>query len=103
MLDSWTKERKEALLDPMEKVLKQGTKATKKTYHIYKGRIVSQSEDTDHMARLRAAELIAQVTGIKQSPDKPTVNIQVNVVTPDWAKGEESITVRQIPDEGGGG
>ncbi len=77
--------QKRLLLNELGDTIRKGMQASKTTYITHQGQVKSTMIDIDHMARLRASELAAQVIGLRQAEKQPIVTVQVNVVTPDWA------------------
>ncbi len=81
----WTDERKKKLVDGMEKAIHHGLKATKVDRITHKGEVMSEHDDIDHMARLRAAELVGQVTGLRQQTKEVQPVVNITIQTPSWA------------------
>ena len=81
----WTDKRKQKLVDGMEKAIHHGLKATKVDRVTHKGEVMSEHDDIDHMARLRAAELVGQVTGLRQQTKEVQPVVHITIQTPSWA------------------
>lgn len=80
-----TLDHKKVLVDELEHTIHAGMQAMKTQRLAYKGKVVETHNDVDHMARLRSAELAAQVTGLRTMTKDPKVIVQANIITPSWA------------------
>jgi len=84
-LYGWTLARRKKLVDSLETVLHEGMQATKHARITHKGKVKAEYEDADHMARLRAAELAGQVTGLRQQTKEVQPVVHLTIQTPLWA------------------
>ena len=84
-LYGWTLARKKKLVDSLETVLHEGMQAVKHARITHKGEVCEEYEDADHMARLRAAELAGQVTGLRQQTKEVQPIVHIAIQTPAWA------------------
>jgi len=72
------------LLKKAFETAEQLLEAEKTVFASYQGRLTDEKQVADLTARARAVEQAQSLAGLAQSKEA-TVNVQVNVVVPDWA------------------
>jgi len=84
-LYGWTLARRKKLVDSLETVLHEGMQAVKHARITHQGEVTEEYEDVDYMARLRSAELVSRVTGLRASNKEAQRVAQNTIKPPAWA------------------
>ena len=98
-LFGWTLERKQKLVDSLETVLHEGMQAVKHARITHQGKVTEEYEYVDYMARLRSAELVSRVTGLRAGSKEAQSVAQITIKPPAWAcqKSPETIPSEAKP------
>jgi len=83
------------LLKECFRVAEESLQAMKIDRASFRGKFLDSKKSIDYASRLRAIEAATNIAGIAKGKE-PTVQVQVNVVTPDWAMATSNNTGRVI-------
>ena len=100
---SLSTDQKEQLVGEAFSAIREGMVATKRTYATHRGQITDSVEEPDMQARLRAAELAGQFTGLRQSTKEVRPVVHITIATPAWAvEGSPRVVNPTESQEGSG-